>query len=169
MTDLRGESLFDALQFKYRAVDFIADGDRGDLLEGALAWVRETEDLPEVKVAVVTGPGGVGKSRLAAEICYQLAASDLWWRAGFADHQKLLAAPVPVVPTVVVVDYPERHPEAVGDYIASLHEARRTGVLQAPVRVVLVSRDERSWFERAPEPRPAHRPPHRTRRTRVQR
>jgi tetratricopeptide (TPR) repeat protein len=149
MTDLRGESLFDVLQFKYRVVDFITDGDRDDLLQGALAWVRKTGDRPEVKVAVVTGRAGVGKSRLATEICDRLSTSDPWWRAGFADHQKLLAATVPVVPTVVVVDYPERHPEAVGVYIAKLHESRRTGTLQAPTRVVLVSRDERSWFERA--------------------
>jgi tetratricopeptide (TPR) repeat protein len=149
MTDLRGESLFDALQFRHRVVDFIADGDRGELVEAMLAWIRATGDRPDVKAAVVTGRAGVGKSRLAAEVCDRLAVSDRWWRAGFADHGKLVTAPVPAVPTVIVVDYPERHPEAVGGFIASVHQDRRNGVLQAPVRVVLVSRDERSWFDRA--------------------
>jgi hypothetical protein len=149
LDDLEDESLFEALHFRNRVVPFIDEGGRGAAVETALDWIKTVVERPEVKVAVVTGRAGVGKSRLAAEICDRLSASDRWWRAGFADHDKILTAPVPVVPTVVVVDYPERHPEAVGAFLTKIHEDRRAGVLQAPVRVVLVARDERSWFDRA--------------------
>jgi hypothetical protein len=151
LTDLRRQSLFNALQFKNRTVPFIDDDTSGPLVKGMLAWVRATEAAPDLKVSVVTGPGGVGKSRLAAEVCDRLAAAAPWWQAGFADHDKLLAAPVPTTPTVIVVDYPERHPEIVGGFLTLIHEHQSAGLLQAPVRVILVSRDEQSWSKRMRE------------------
>jgi tetratricopeptide (TPR) repeat protein len=149
LTDLHEESLFDALQFKQRVVPFINDGDRGGQVDGTVDWILDVADRPDVKVAVVTGPAGAGKSRLAAEICDRVTASHPWWRVGFADYAKLPAAPVPAVPTVVVCDYPERHPEAIGDYLARILDRRRAEQLQAPVRVLMVSRSERSWFDQA--------------------
>src|SRR5690606_11544585 len=90
LTDLEDASLFEAWHSRTRVVPFIDDGVRDRMVREVLAWFRGLKAGPDLQVAWVTGPAGVGKSRLAAEVCDRLAASEPWWRAGFADHTKLV-------------------------------------------------------------------------------
>jgi hypothetical protein len=148
LADLRYESLFDILHFTHRVVPFVADGPREEQLNCTIDWAQTVAERPDIRVGVISGPAGMGKSRLAAEVCDRLTAAHPWWRAGFVDHDKLHNGPVPNLPTLLVCDYPERSPEAIGDFLARVWEQRRAGLLRAPVRVLLVSRFRASWYER---------------------
>lgn len=147
LEELHEESLFDVLQFQYRVVPFVAGGRLERAVGALLAWARGGEGEPGVSVGVVSGPAGTGKSRLAAEVCDRLTEDSLEWQAGFADYTALASAPVPEVPTLLVCDYPERHPALVGDFLARLWQSHREGRLGVPVRVLLVSRHQGTWWE----------------------
>lgn len=148
LTDLRGESLFDILHHRHRAVPFTADEPRLRVLDDLL---RETGSIgaePDLRVLLLTGPAGSGKSRLAAELCDRIAAAG--WRAGFVDHGNLPHSGLSTEPLLAVFDYPERSPEAIGAFILRQWRGSRQRGLHAPVRVVLVSRHagETGWYER---------------------
>ncbi len=147
LEELRGESLFDILQFKYRAVQFVTGGLHDREAAAALAWVRDGDGVQGIAVGVITGAAGTGKSRLAAEVCDRLVASVPEWQAGFADYAALPEAGVPQRPMLLVCDYPERHPDRVGDFLARLWRHYREGRLAVPVRVLLVSRHRETWWE----------------------
>jgi tetratricopeptide (TPR) repeat protein len=145
LEDLRAESLFDALQFKYRVVPYLGAGPYSKYVENTLAWVRSEEAEPGLAVGVVTGAGGTGKSRLAAEVCDRLAVAAPHWQAGFVDYAQMPTASMPQQPLLLVCDYPERHPDRVGAYLARLWQYQREERLQVPVRVLLVSRHQDMW------------------------
>jgi tetratricopeptide (TPR) repeat protein len=147
LTELIDESFFDVLQFKYRVVPFVDGGVHGALLAETVAWARQGEDEAGLAAGVISGAAGTGKSRLAAEICDRLLEAAPHWQVGFADYATLASAPVPDRATLLVCDYPERHPAAVGGFLARVWEHRREGRLTAPVRVLLVSRHESSWWK----------------------
>ncbi|THV42456.1 trypsin-like peptidase domain-containing protein [Glycomyces buryatensis] len=142
------QSLFELLHYRNRAVPFVTEGEAARIITDSIEWVRARPEEPDVSVMVLTGPAGTGKSRLAAEICDRLARTDRWWRTGFADYAELSTARPPSTPLLAVCDYPERQPEAVGAFISRAIKLRREGTLQAPVRVLLVSRTQGEWFDR---------------------
>jgi tetratricopeptide (TPR) repeat protein len=82
-----------------------------------------------------TGPAGVGKSRLAIELCRQVSGT---WKAGFLSQasQSGLADLRPVVPTLVVVDYAAQRSEWLSDALYRLSQYDRG----APVRVLVLER-----------------------------
>ena len=110
---------------------------REDALAALLAWAAGADGTPpnDVRVRFVTGPGGVGKSRLAAELARELRKRD--WIAGF-----VRLGPPGVLPQdgdglLLIVDYPEENRAGVIEMLRELSLLERTDV---PVRVLLLSR-----------------------------
>ncbi|GAA1660369.1 hypothetical protein GCM10009830_01790 [Glycomyces endophyticus] len=142
------ESLFELLHYRNHVVPFVAEGEANRIIADALRWARSGAEEPDLSVMVLTGPAGTGKSRLAAEVCDRLARADRWWRTGFVDYAELATVRPPTTPLLAVCDYPERQAETVGAFLSRVTRLRRDGVLQAPVRVMLVARSQGEWFER---------------------
>ncbi len=91
---------------------------------------------PAISIKFVTGEGGVGKSRLGAEFAAQLQQED--WAAGFIDLRKLECFALKKEGTLVVIDYPEEHREAVAELLRDLTMLGRSGRL----RVLFLTREQ---------------------------
>jgi tetratricopeptide (TPR) repeat protein len=119
------------LQAKYGIVPFLGrEAEQQELHDWCVGGNR-------FSVAVVTGDGGAGKTRLAAEFCCTMGEEH--WQAGFADEDTFGEADGQVEltwPTVLVVDYPDRMTETVVRVIGRLGRARRGPKL----RLLLVDR-----------------------------
>ena len=101
---------------------------------------------------VMHGSGGVGKSRLALELCLAVRNE---WHAGFLQDEE--ADPVwgkwqPLMPTLIVIDPAGRDTVRTGKVLRALAgrgPAYGTARLAAPVRVLLVERtSEGEWFKK---------------------
>ena len=104
------------------------EGERQDLLDWAQGGARG------VRVRLLTGPGGAGKTRLAAEMAESLRENG--WHAGFASLEKASRLPLSDDGLLLVIDYPEEwRPQS-----APCFRARRNEAPPAPVRVLLLSR-----------------------------
>jgi tetratricopeptide (TPR) repeat protein len=127
-----------ALAPEYGLVDFTGRG--GDLAE-LHAWCNDVRDFD---VRLLIGPGGVGKSRLAAELCAQRQTAG--WISGILDP----AAPHTILADVrangdaalVVIDYAESRSD-LGELL------RRAADIEAgaPLRVLLLARGTSEWWE----------------------
>jgi hypothetical protein len=99
---------------------------------------------------LVTGPGGMGKSRLALELCHRAGAC---WRTGFLPQQQLEGFDwvnwQPDLPHLLIIDYAAALPKAVGRMLDALRLRQHSTKLDMPVRVVLLERrkDDRWWDE----------------------
>ena len=121
------------LRPRHAVVPFVS---RGDLLEHVMRWRESGERL---RVLVLTGAGGFGKTRSAIEMCR--AAEDAGWTAGPIDADvegvaglaDLLTWPGRIM---IAVDYAETRPELVTNLLKRLLRRRST----VPCRVVLVVR-----------------------------
>lgn len=129
-----GTSRADLLHPRYGVVPFLG---RAELLARLMLWREHPEPL---RVVVLAGAGGFGKTRTAVEVC--VAAERAGWTAGFlalADDRQLDGvAALAGWPgrLLVAVDYAETRPGAVAELLLSLH--RRPGTL--PARVILITR-----------------------------
>jgi len=112
---------------------------RADLVGGLAAWC--TAGGPGLAVQTVTGAGGSGKTRLAAEACVALAGQG--WDAGFAD----LDRPGGAVrwqldrPTLLVVDNADLNIGLAADLVTSL------AYTDVPVRLLLLARSRAPWWQ----------------------
>jgi hypothetical protein len=102
--------------------------------------------------AVMYGSGGVGKSRLALELCLA-ARSD--WHAGFLPPDGKnpdWGRWQPLMPTLIVVDYAARDAERTGQVLRALAGRGApdgTTRLAAPVRFLLLERaNEGEWLDK---------------------
>jgi pimeloyl-ACP methyl ester carboxylesterase len=92
---------------------------------------------------VLHGSGGVGKSRLALELCLALRSE---WHAGFLPQEgeePNWGRWQPLMPTLIVVDYAARDTERTGRLLRTLSGRGApdgTMRLSAPVRVLLIER-----------------------------
>ncbi|WP_433512291.1 hypothetical protein ACQP2T_52500 [Nonomuraea sp. CA-143628] len=94
------------------------------------AWA---DDPAPLSIAVLTGRGGTGKTRLAGELCTELAEAG--WDAGFLTTPYPCATRLDVFrPTLLAVDHPE--PGAIGELIGHLTGRR----LRHRIRILLLTR-----------------------------
>lgn len=102
-----------------------------------LAWCQHGAP---VGVRLVTGPGGVGKTRLAVELCERLGPAWRWVRVGDQQEATALAAIRAewAGPVLLVVDYAETR-LGLGDLL------RAVAADAGPVRVLLLARSAGEW------------------------
>ncbi|MEL6479022.1 MAG: hypothetical protein AAFR17_16970, partial [Pseudomonadota bacterium] len=119
------------------------DGDFERLREWA-----EDPDNTEAKVMLVSGPGGVGKSRLVADVLTKLDLDEKW-SAGFLPPGDLTNLPAfggTGNGVAVAIDYPEERTDQV---VQILKNAAQEQTYDRPVRIILVSREtKKTWSER---------------------
>jgi hypothetical protein len=121
--------------------------------------LRELEDLQgwcsgerPLAIRLYTGRGGMGKTRLALELCRRLRAHG--WRCGFIPKQTMSDADqrrewVRALlgrggPLLAVVDYAERRDELLVSLLEELAAAQDNG----HYRLILLSRELGDWWER---------------------
>ncbi|QOX78101.1 tetratricopeptide repeat protein [Trichlorobacter lovleyi] len=114
------------------------------------SWLDDRE-WPNA-VRLITGAGGLGKTRLALELCQQRVTNG--WHTGFLDAQlepremkraweQLYAFDMPVL---VVIDYAEtRQPVLLAFVKAILQQPGKH-----PVRILLLARDGGEWWDNLP-------------------
>ena len=101
---------------------------------------------PDLAVAVVTGAGGSGKTRLAAQLCHDL--SSIGWCTGFLPTttditvKELSTLAELTTELLVVVDYAE---ETRRGQLATLFRALRDR--RSPTRIVLTARGTDVWWD----------------------
>jgi hypothetical protein len=112
------------------------DKDKKTLLQ----WARQGRNT---RIRLLSGSGGVGKSRLAAEIADALRAEG--WTAGFIRPDDPIVVPLRRTGLFVVVDYPEEHPDEVRTLLREVASRELGGV---PVRLLVLSREGGDrWFD----------------------
>lgn len=112
---------------------------RADLVAGLAGWC--TAARPGLAVKTVTGAGGSGKTRLAAEAC--LAVAGQGWDAGFADLDRPGGAVRLQLerPTLLVVDNADLNVGLAADLVKSL------AYTDLPVRLLLLARSRSPWWQ----------------------
>ena len=100
----------------------------------------------DISVAVVTGAGGSGKTRMAAQLCHDL--STIGWYTGFlpstteVTDEELAALAKVATELLVVVDYAE---EARRGLVARV--VRKLRARESATRIVLTARGADTWWE----------------------
>ena len=134
------------IQTCYRVVPFCSRPEYRELKEWALGTSKSPGRKPDVSVAVLTGAGGTGKTRMAAQLCHDLEV--LGWYTGFAPaksamkNDDLTYLAELTTELLVVVDYAE---ESRQEQLAALLRALRGR--RSPTRIVLTARGIDSWWE----------------------
>lgn len=128
--------VFRLLTWRSRLVETLIgrDTDRKVLLD----WACNGQPLA---IRLLSGPGGAGKSRLAAEMAQELRVKG--WSTGFTVLNCETSLPIAQRGIFLVIDYPEASREAVRLLL------RRAAMLerpQVPVRLLLVSRQSLDWW-----------------------
>jgi len=128
--------IFNLLSWKSRLVKELRgrEAEKRSLLE----WAHTG---PRLRIRFLVGPGGAGKTRLAAEIAETLTG----WRAGFAALERATTLPLSRSGLFIILDYPEAWPTEVESL---LREAARMAPPPAPIRLLLLSRRPMSEWSR---------------------
>jgi tetratricopeptide (TPR) repeat protein len=116
-------------------------GDRDGLVGELAGWCADSRGGGGgLRVRTVTGVGGSGKTRLAAEACVAVAGRG--WDAGFADADRPGGAVRWVLerPTLLVVDDADLNVGLSADLVESLAYAG------APVRLLMLARFRHPWW-----------------------
>jgi tetratricopeptide (TPR) repeat protein len=104
-----------------------------------LDWARQGR---RKRIRLLSGPGGVGKSRLAAEVAEALRKGE--WTAGFISPKEPIVVPLRRAGLFLIVDDPEEDPEATQKL---LREVEGSELREVPLRLVVVSRQAGDrWF-----------------------
>jgi nucleoside phosphorylase/tetratricopeptide (TPR) repeat protein len=110
---------------------------RKELLDELRRWCEGDE---RVRARLIHAAGGMGKTRLAIELCKQMREAG--WRAGFVREDKTVADLLESHrPVLAVLDYAESRPD-LRDVLAGA--AGRRG--KKAMRVVLLSRNADAWW-----------------------
>ena len=134
------------IRTRYGVVPFCSRPEYRELREWAVGTARSSGRKPDVSVAVLTGAGGAGKTRMAAQLCHDLEV--LGWYTGFApaksamENDDLTYLAELTTELLVVVDYAE---ESRQEQLAALLRALRGR--RSPTRIVLTARGIDAWWE----------------------
>ncbi len=114
---------------------------RDDDLKQILAWAEAKPGVPSIRL--VTGEGGAGKTRLAAEVAAELRRRG--WTAGFLRPGHSLQVPIgDARGLLLILDYPEESPDLARRLFAALTEAEQSAF---PLRLLLLSRRDFAHWE----------------------
>ena len=134
------------IRTRYGVVPFCSRSEYRELREWAVGTARSSGRKPDVSVAVLTGAGGTGKTRMAAQLCHDLEV--LGWYTGFVPaksemkNDELTYLAELTTELLIVVDYAE---ESRQEQLAALLRALRGR--RSPTRIVLTARGIDSWWE----------------------
>ena len=134
------------IQTRYGVVPFCSRPEYRELKEWAVGTAKSPGRKPDVSVAVLTGAGGTGKTRIAAQLCHDLEV--LGWYTGFAPaksamkNDELTYLAELTTELLIVVDYAE---ESRQEQLAAVLRALRGR--RSPTRIVLTARGIDSWWE----------------------
>jgi len=134
---------FDAAAARYRLLNprhgIVPFSGRAELVEELLGWF--SNDKAGLTVRTVTGGGGSGKTRLAAEACMAVLAQG--FEAGFVDVDRVEASVHWRLdrPTLLVVDDAELDLDLLEKLVTSLAYS------DVPVRLLLLARVRTSWWQ----------------------
>ena len=123
---------------------------RQNELDTLLSWI--SNEFP-ISVRLITGAGGMGKTRLAQQLCIALTKAKTSWNVGFLTKnikllklkklwQQLMQEPV-TKPCLLVIDYAETQ----GDTLIELVKLSLTQPSTDKVRILLLARDGGEWWE----------------------
>ena len=134
------------IRTRYGVVPFCSRPEYRELREWAVGTAKSSGRRPDVSVAVLTGAGGAGKTRMAAQLCHDLEV--LGWYTGFAPaksamkNDELTYLAELTTELLIVVDYAEEsRQEQLVDLLRALRGRR------SPTRIVLTARGIDSWWE----------------------
>ena len=133
-------SPFEALKWNNRLSRLAGrDAEMAALVE----WAND--DDPRVKVHLLNGPGGVGKTRLAADFAEDRFSKK--WSAGFLpwDINAATVLDGTGAGVLLIVDNPEERTELVKGIIKSVSNDEQ---YDRPIRILLVSREDQAAWER---------------------
>ena len=150
-------NLFSLLRWDYRLVETLYG--RDDDLRKILGWAESGSKTPSARL--ITGEGGAGKTRLAAQAAEILR--DKGWTAGFLPrHRNAFNFAVRDKGLFLILDYPEEQPERTTAILKELAE-RKTAPY--PFRILFLSRRsfaeweaETTYFKAASDGRKSPRP-----------
>jgi tetratricopeptide (TPR) repeat protein len=130
------------LRAEYRCIPFVG---RDEELAALTAWCLNAEAVP---VCMLLGPGGVGKSRLAAELLRRVEGDWAGHHVGPGQERDalMIARAATAGPVVLILDYAETRTdglEALLRDVAALSEQER-----ANCRVLLIARARGEWWDR---------------------
>ncbi|MFD1541522.1 tetratricopeptide repeat protein [Nonomuraea guangzhouensis] len=141
MRQMSGEGPLRQVRARHGVVEFHPRDELDHLLE----WCHQPAPERRVKMSVVHGVGGAGKTHLAAELCLRLRTQG--WYTGFLprdpDPASLRWLGAMVSPVLVVVDYAEA--ARAGDVIALVKAMRRKP--EGDVCILLMARGLGEWWE----------------------
>jgi hypothetical protein len=114
-------------------------------LDELIAWSGSQAQLA---VRLITGAGGMGKTRLLIELCRRLQRQG--WRVGFLDARAAPASDEPwdrlakgADPLLVVIDYAENRRAQVGAFL----RAALANLGQRSIRLTLLARAADDWWD----------------------
>jgi tetratricopeptide (TPR) repeat protein len=147
---LAGDALTDSQLLRAEEALVPFDLARQPELDKLDAWLNDGQYLQTVRL--VTGAGGLGKTRLALHLCEQRSAAG--WYSGFLDSdltQQELTAGWKVLqalnqPLLIIIDYAETRQN---DLIV-LIKAMQKSPSKHPVRFLLLARDGGEWWDNLP-------------------
>ncbi len=132
-------NLFKLLRWDYRLVETLYG--RDDDLRKILDWAESGSKTASARL--ITGEGGAGKTRLAAQAAQILR--DRGWTAGFLPrHRNAFNFAVPDKGLFLILDYPEEQPERTTAILKELAERKSAPY---PLRVLFLSRRSFAQWE----------------------